>query len=230
MEGKLHEETAYGRVADEIDGKPFNLVIRKPLAGLSEKEIGQVRDVRLRDRLTEVAYEAKRDGKKLTDALERFSLASGIRRVRVLKTEKYFKSIHHGDGRFEKVYVPGANYCVEIFETKDGKWLGCGVSVFDANNKDFCPAWRVEHPDAKLKMRLHKGDLFRANFDGKEKFYVVRKLSPANSRIEFVPHIQAGKIEATGYLQAAYSKLKKAGAMSVRIDPIGRVLPVAMPS
>jgi CRISPR-associated endonuclease Csn1 len=44
--GRLHEQTAYGQVAEEIDGKRFNLVTRKPLAELSEEEIGFTKDER----------------------------------------------------------------------------------------------------------------------------------------------------------------------------------------
>ncbi|MCR9196737.1 MAG: hypothetical protein NXH88_18515, partial [Hyphomonas sp.] len=224
--GQLHEGTAYGLVDAEIDGKPFNLVTRKPIAALTEKEIGQVRDARLREELEEVAYEAKRDGEKLETALARFGDARGIRRVRVLKTEKYTVRISHGEGHFEKAYVPGSNHRIEIYETPDGRWRGEGVSVFDANRSSFEPRWPAEHPGAELRLRLHKGDTFSADFGEGRKHYIVRKLSPANNRIEFVSDHQAGKVDSSGYMQAAYSKLKTAGARRVGVDPIGRVRPV----
>ncbi|WP_367716877.1 type II CRISPR RNA-guided endonuclease Cas9 [Nitratireductor sp. GISD-1A_MAKvit] len=224
--GQLHEETAYGAVHEEIRGKIMNLVTRKPIAALSEREIGQVRDLKLREALEEVAYDAKRDGIRLTDALANFGEQNGIRRVRVLKTEKYTINLSHGKGRFHKTYVPGANHCIEIFSTPEGKWCGEGVSVFDANRKDFTPAWRVQSNDARLVMRLHKGDTIEANFGDGRRYYVVRKLSPANNRIEFVPHLYAGKLGPGDYMQAAFSKLQKAGARLVRVDPIGRIIPV----
>ena len=221
--GKLHEETAYGLVDEEIDGKPFNLVTRKPLNALTAKEIGQVRDVRLREELEEVAYEAERAGEKLETALERFGRQRAIRRVRILKTEKYTLRITHGEGRFEKAYVPGANHRIEIYETPDGRWRGEGISVFDANRSGFEPRWPIEHPGAQLRLRLHKGDMFTADFGEGRKHYIVRKLSPANNRIEFVSDRKAGKVESSDYMQAAYSKLKAAAARRVRVDPIGRV-------
>lgn len=221
--GKLHEETAYGLVADEIDGKDFNLVTRKPIAALTEKEIGQVRDARLREELGEVVFEAKRHGEKLAEALARFGAERNIRRVRVLKTERFVVVVEHGEGQFRKGYVPGSNHRIEIFETADGKWLGEGVSVFDANRPDFEPGWRREHPKATLRLKLHKGDLFEADFGNGRELFVARKLSPANGRVEFVSHRKAGKVEPTDYLRAAYSKLKQAGARGVRVDPIGRV-------
>ncbi len=221
--GQLHEETAYGIVDETIGGKAFNLVTRKPIDALTAKEIGQVRDARLREALEEVEYEAKRHGEKLEAALKRYGETHNIRRVRILKTEKYINTVRHGDGRFEKAYVPGSNHRIEIYETADGKWHGEGVSVFNANQPGFEPDWRRTQPDAALKMRLHKGDLFEAEFGEGRTIYVVRKLSPANNRIEFVPHWRAGKIEPGGYMQAAFSKLKAAGARRVRVDPIGRV-------
>ena len=225
--GKLHEETAYGAVDEEIGGKRFNLVTRKPIENLSEKEVGQVRDVRLREDLETILYEAKRHGEKPADALKTYGEKHDIRRVRILKTEKYTTSVRHGkDGRFAKTYVPGSNHRVEIFATDGGRWQGDGVSVYDANQKGFVPAWRAAHPDARLVMRLHKGDLFEADFGGGPQYYVVRKLSPANNRIEFVSHRFAGKAEPGTYLQAAFSKLQSARARRVRVDPIGRVAPV----
>lgn len=224
--GKLHEETAYGLVDEEISGKRYNLISRKPIIALTEGEIGRVRDIRLREELEDLAYTAKRDGVKLSEALAAFAKARNIRRVRLLKTEKYVRTVQHGNGRFHKTYVPGSNHRIEIFQTPDGKWRGEGISVFDANQPGFSPAWRGEQPDARLVMRLHKGDLFEADFGQGRDYYVVRKLSPANSRIEFVPHRFAGKVDGAVYMQAAFSKLQKAGARRVRVDPIGRVTPL----
>lgn len=227
--GKLHEETAYGAVDEEIDGKRYNLVSRKPVEALTEGEIGRVRDARLREQLATLAYDAKRNGIKLSEAFAVFGAEHGIRRVRILKTEKYTTTIRHGGGRYQKTYVPGSNHRIEIYRTADGAWRGEGVSVFDANQPDFQPGWRREHPDAALVMRLHKGDLFEADFGEGPHYYVVRKLSPANNRIEFVSHRFAGKAESGAYLQAAFSKLAKAGARRVHVDPIGRVTPSEWP-
>ncbi len=224
--GQLHEETAYGRVDEKIGDKSFNLVTRKPIASLSEKEVGQVRDNRLREALEKIAFEAKRDGGKLSDALKAYGEANGIARVRILKTEKYTATIRHGNGKYEKTYLPGSNHRIEIYAGADGKWKGEGVSVFYANRKGFSPNWRQTEPNARLIMRLHKGDMFEADFGDGRKYYVVRTLSPANSRIEFVPHLYSGKADVSAYIRAAYSKLQQAGARLVQVDPIGRILPV----
>ncbi|MBI1236593.1 MAG: type II CRISPR RNA-guided endonuclease Cas9 [Alphaproteobacteria bacterium] len=224
--GRLHKATAYGNVDEEIDGKRYNLVIRKAVETLSEGEIGRVRDAALREELQALAYEAKRDGVKLNEVLAEFGRKRGIRRVRVLETRKTetIKTISHGQD-YTKTYANDENHRIEIFETPDGKWRGCGVSVFDANKPSFSPKWRSEHSDARLVMRLHKADMFEAKFEESKQLYVVKKLDPTNNRIEFVPHLAAGKSDKARYQQAAYSKLKAAEGRRVRVDPIGRVLP-----
>src|SRR5690606_33631780 len=195
-EGQLHEETAYGMVDEEIDGKKFNLVTRKPIHALTEREIGQVRDARLREALEEVAYEARHGGEKLTEALARYGRKNNIRRVRVLKTDQSAVPIQHGQGRFRKAYVPGDNHRLEIFETADGDWSGEAVTVFDANRKGFRPQWCQTEPRPRLVMRVHKGDLVEADFGEGRSIYRVVRLEPSAKRISLVSHRHAGKYEA----------------------------------
>ncbi|MBK1638951.1 type II CRISPR RNA-guided endonuclease Cas9 [Rhodothalassium salexigens DSM 2132] len=240
-QGQLHEETAFGRVDEEIDGKRFNLVTRKPIEGLTEKMVAQVRDPRLRDALVDLvkatketlAAEAcvtgqpleKRDIEKaIARALADYGKDHNVRRVRVLVTESSTRTVRHGPNReFEKAYVPGSNHRLDIYELPDGTWKGEGISVFDVNQPGFQPRWRAAHPDARLVMALHKGDLFEADFGHGPEILVARKLSPANGRIEFVSHRWAGKMTPQTYRRAAFSKLKAAGAKPVRVDPIGRM-------
>ena len=228
--GKLHEETAYGLVDEEIDGKPFNLVTRKPIAALTEKEIGQVRDARLREKLQEVAHEAKRDGEKLEVALERFGGQRGIRRARILKTLKSVRVVSHGDG-YRKAYNPGDNHRVEIHALADGEWNGEGVTVFDANQPGYMPSWRTTHPDARLVMRVHNGDLIEADFGEGRRIWRAVRLEPSAKRIRLVRDVDAGNYEQRHkdpddpfrWNFATYARLKTADARRVSVDPIGRV-------
>lgn len=232
-EGKLHEETAYGEVSDEIDGKAFNLVTRKPVASLTEREIGQVRDAELRERLLQIAYQSKQTGEKLPDALTRFGEAAGLRRVRVLKTERSVVTVRHGKGKYSKAYVPGSNHRIEIYELPDGAWGGEGVSTYDANQKDYRPSWLTEHPEGRLVMRLHRGDLVEADRGDGRKIYRVTSLWSEQGTIPLAAHNEAGKLndrhksseDGFKWWYASYSGLKKAGARRVRVDPIGRVSP-----
>jgi CRISPR-associated endonuclease Csn1 len=232
--GQLHEETAYGMVDEEIDGKRFNLVTRKPIDALTEREIGQVRDARLRGALEEVAYEAKRDGEKLPEALARYGEKHGIRRVRLLKTDQSAVAVSHGGGRFVKAYVPGDNHRVDIFEADGGDWSGEAVTVFDANRKGFRPAWLEHEPQPRLIMRVHKGDLVEADFGEGRQIWRVVRLEPSAKRIRLVTHRDAGNYEERHKSDddpfrwnfATYARLKAANARRVRVDPIGRVKPV----
>ncbi len=235
--GQLHEETAYGPINEEIDGKAYNLVTRKPIAALSEKEIRAVRDASLRAQLIEVAEQAKRDGKKLSEALTAFGAAQEPRigRVRVLKVDKSARRFTHGNGRFEKAYIPGSNHCIEIFETADGKWRGEGVTTLDANTPGYYTRWRDEYPDARFVMRVQQGDLIEADRGGGRKIYRVSSLWIEQGTIPLAEHNETGDLNARhkdpddrfSWWYGSYSGLKKAGARRVRVDPIGRVAPVS---
>lgn len=228
--GQLHEETAYGRVDAEIDGKRFNLVTRKPLHALSASEINRVRDDRLRRDLQQVAEEALRRGQKLSEALAEFGHERNIRRVRVLKTEQSVRVVRHGDG-YEKAYTPGDNHRIEIYERPDGTWQGEGVTVFDANQPGYTPAWRARHPGARLVMRVHNGDLIQADFGDGPQIYRVYRLEALNNRVRLAPHNAAGSIDdrhkdpddPLRWVFGSYSRLQAAGARRVRVDILGRV-------
>lgn len=236
--GKLHDATAYGRADDEIGGKRYNLVSRKPIHALKAGEIGRVRDVRLREELETLAYEAKRDGVDLGRALADYGERKTIRRVRILETrqEAYTRRIEHGEAgrRFDKTYMVADNHCLDLLEAPDGKWDGEAVTVFDANQPGFQPAWRTADPRPRFVMRLHKGDLVEADFGEGRQVHRVVRLEPSARRVRLVSHRDAGNYEERHndgtdpfrWNFAGYQKLKDAGARRVRVDPIGRVSPV----
>jgi len=231
--GKLHEETAFGLVQEEIEGKPYNLVRRKPIEALTEKLIGQVRHPDLRAQLEAVARAAKAEGRPLAQALAHYGEHSGVRRVRVLETNKSARRFAHGGGRFEKAYIPGSNHCIEIYQTQDGKWRGEGVTTLDANTPGYRTRWREEHPHARLIMRLQQGDLIEADNGRGRKVYRVSSLWIEQGTIPLAEHNQTGDLSARHkdpddpfqWWYSSYSGLKKAGARRVRVDPIGRVSP-----
>lgn len=230
--GKLLEDTAYGLVDEEIDGKPFNLVVRKPLRSLTRRRIGQVRDPDLRRKLQRIADQAVETGQKLDDVLAEFGKKHGIDRVRVLETEESVRGISHGAG-YRKAYVPGDNHRIEIYELQ-GIWKGEGVTVFDANRPGFEPQWRRQYPNARLIMRVHRGDLIEADFGEGRKVYLVCTLDASANRLKLALHNEAGSLQNRHddpddpfrYEMKAYSRLKAAKAQRVRVDPLGRVQPV----
>ena len=233
--GALLEGSAYGFVDSEIDGKPYNLVYRVPIHQVTDSIIegkkGRiVRDECLRQALRKVRDDAKRAGQQLDEALSEYGRHHNIHRIRILKTDQSVKIVKHGNG-FRKAYSAGDNHRIEIYEMPDGSWRGEGVTVFDANRPGFRPEWCMEHPNAKLVMRLHKGDLIEADLGDGREIYRVCRLVPSNDLLWLAPHNEAGSLEKRykdeddpfRYKWPAYPRLQQAGARRVRVDPLGRV-------
>lgn len=255
IEGKLHEDSAYGFVkplditgqTEEEDG---NLVYRKAIEGLNENEVDRIRDRRLRRIVREHVDAEKKKGVALADALRQLKepsdlypqLKHGLRHVRILKKEKADYLVPITDrttGAVYKAYSAGENFCVEVFETTDGKWNGEAVRRFDANKKNagariaHAPQWRNANDHAKMVMRIHKGDLIRLDHDGRIRIMVVHRLDAASGRFKLADHNETGnldkrhatdnEIDPFRWLMASYNTLKKLNAVPVRVDELGRV-------
>lgn len=253
VQGQLQEDTAYGFVKepakDEEERKLGNLVYRKPIEGLNENEIDRIRDKTLRGIVRKHVDDEKAKGIALAGALHQLRepivnrhIKNGLRHVRLLKSEKadYLVPIANREtGAPYKAYSAGENFCVEIFETSDGKWEGEAVRRFDANRKDklgkplHTARWRADIGDAKLVMRMHKGDLIRLEHEGETKIMVVHRLDAAARRFKLAAHNETGnldrrhsidnEIDPFRWLMASYGTLKKLGAEAVRVDELGRV-------
>jgi CRISPR-associated endonuclease Csn1 len=115
----------------------------------------------------------------------------------------------------------------------DGEWAGEAITRFDANSRSYEPAWRSRHPDAKLLMRVHNGDLIEGDFGDGRGIFRVYRLEPSAKRVRLAPHNAAGSIndrhndpdDPLRWTFGTYARLKDAGARRVRVDPIGRVSP-----
>lgn len=254
VEGKLHEDSAYGllkqpELVDDGDKDGANLVYRKPIESLNDNEIDRIRDRRLRDLVRAHVDAEKAKGVAIADALRQLKGPSdhphfkhGLRHVRLLKKEKPDYLVPIADrrtGEPYKAYSAGENFCVELFETADGKWDGEAIRRFDANKKNagaktpHAPRWRADHLGARLVMRVHKGDLIRLEHDGQSKIMVVHRLDAAKGGFKLAAHNETGNLDkrhATNndidpfrWLMASYGTLKKMSAVPVRVDELGRV-------
>jgi len=238
--GKLLDETAYGFVPDPAKEQGANLLYRKPFLALNENEVARIRNTGLRKRVQRAVAEAKAAGGTLRDALERVAAegmggASGaIRRVRLVKKGDGAVPIRGGDGRAFKAYLPTENHRLEIYETADGVWRGEGVTLYDANRPDYRPTWREAHPDARLIMCLHKGDLIDLEVEGERRIVKVVRLEPSANRVRVVAHHEGGDFAKRhadpadpfawrGWRLCSFSRMKEAGARPVRVDVLGRV-------
>ncbi len=243
--GKLHKETAYGRVAQPEKEGGHTLVNRKMLTALNENEIGRIRDERLRHAVAAHVAEEVEKGKKLADALASFAIDAakhpawlgGVRRVRVLQKLNlaYTLRIADANGEEYKFYDAGENAYVEIYELPNGRWAGEAVMVYQANRTGHLSTWRSRHPEAKFIMRVHKGDLIRIEENGKERIMVVRQLDAAASRFKLAAHNETGNLDKRHadpndpfrWLMASYNTLRGMRAMRVRVDELGRPWRVA---
>lgn len=241
--GALHEDTAYGLIADPVEAKTIgNLVRRKPVVDLTGGEIDAVRDPVLRRRLRDVAApfrDAKgkiKDDKGLKAALAVFAatpLPDGktIRRVRVGKADDSAVPLKdRRTGRPYKAVTPGENHHIDIVQMRDGSWKGFAATVFEVNCKDWRPLWEREKLGGKLVMRLHKGDAVELDdVDGVRRIKTIVRLSPSNGILYLVPHNEGGDYpkrhadpdDPFRWDFAAISGLKNRLCVAVRVDESG---------
>ena len=239
IEAQLHEDTAYGSVKEPEKEDGGNLVYRKAFMALNDKEIGRIRDRRLRGLVQEHVTAEKAAGNDLKTTLLSFSarkdipgLPNGIRHVRLTKAEKpeYLVTLNDKVGKPYKSYSAGENAVVEIFETPDGKWLGEALSVFMANQMDSSLRWPTEFPGARLIMRVFKGDLVALDMKGQRTIMVVHRLDAAANRFKLAAHNETGNLDQRHtdetdplrWLMASYGTLKAMNAERIRIDELGR--------
>jgi CRISPR-associated endonuclease Csn1 len=241
--GRLHEETAYGRVEAEIDGKTFNLVHRKVFTDLTAPECARIRDPDLR---RAVASHLATCGLPHADALAAFATAppapwKQLRHVRLLKQEdpNSLVPVINRSGAAYKTYIAGENYCIDIYRQPDNRWVGMALSRYAAadpvREAAAIKAARLRggpiHPAAKKVMRLHKGDFVRLEADGQEKVMRVVRLSISNNIVYLAAHAEGGELakrhndrdDPFRWLFANISGMRERRARKVAIDPLGRV-------
>jgi CRISPR-associated endonuclease Csn1 len=170
---------------------------------------------------------AKKDAAKgLKEELTKFAAETGIRRVRLLRTERDFVAVEAPDGRPFKAYSPGDNHRVDIFEKSDGTWDRELIRVYDANQPGFAPKWCLQHPDAQLIASFHKDDLVRLVRDGREQTFRVASIW--ENYLQLAGHNETNLAERyrTGefkWVFANYDKLQDEQARKVTVDILGRV-------
>ena len=245
LAGALHEDTAYGVVRDPRT-QDNRLATRKPIVGLTENEIDQIGDRRIREELA--AHTAGLTGKAFTAALHAYVNAdkpgrrTNPRRVRIHKPftkDTPAKVIRHGpDRRFEKTVLAKEVYCLDIYDDGTGRWACAGISRFDANRPDGpilsdAPApWQAANPQARLVMRLRKNDTLAIDdTPGHRRLMQVVRLEPSANRVRLAEHFEAGQLDNRHkdpsdlfrWDLAAISKLKDRAARLVHVDEAGRV-------
>ena len=241
--GRLHEDTAYGPTTEAERADGFNLVYRKPLDGLTEKEVARIRAPDLRKAMQErVAFH--RNGPDRLDAKQAVAKAAedlaatepwvGIRRVRLLAKEADPIWLAGPDGEPYKGLIAGDVHHIDIVAIPDGRWAGRAATLFEARRTalpDGRAAPYVPADGERFVMRLHKGDLVRLDHDGRLRIMRVARLEPANNRLRMVEHVDAGELDKRHadlddpfrWLIVAFDKLRTRKARRVTVDPLGTV-------
>ena len=248
--GRLHEDTVFGLVRDVPENQAErtigNVVVRKPVSGLTEKEIGQVRDVKLRLSLEEATKSARDKSlpeadrkKRLPEALAKWVQETGHRKLRILKPEAGVRPVHDRDGKPYKWLVPGEISWLDILEAPDSSWFQHATDIWAANSGGAEP-WNVARPGARFIMRVHKNDTIQVfDWDEKNKCIVagsnrikrIVRLSPSNSVVYLVGINDAGDYQKRHndpddpfrWDFANIGKLKLRRARRARINEMGRV-------
>ena len=160
ISGCLHKDTAYGLVRDNND---YNLVRRQ---GITESiNFDLVRDKELRELLN--------NEKTRNEIIEK----RNIRHIRTLKKYNPIISIKDRNNKIYKVFEGGNNICAEIFEVPNDKKYVEVITLFDASQKNFTPKWINKYPNAKLVMRLFKGDVVGYIDNRKYKYALITQIT-----------------------------------------------------
>ncbi|MDE7169380.1 MAG: hypothetical protein K2N67_04205, partial [Mucispirillum sp.] len=110
-----------------------------------------------------------------------------IRGIRILKSENPVISVKNNAGDVYKVFAGGNNLCLEVYMLPDGKKGFEVIQLFDANQKGFRPKWMTDYPEAKLLMRLFKGDIIGYLEDRKYKYFVVKGINNISQNLKLSP-------------------------------------------
>lgn len=247
--GRLHEDTAFGLIQNcpenQADLTIGNVVVRKPTADLTEKEVRQIRDVKLRHAAlqaiapSQAATLSKGDATKLrARLLSDWAAQTGHRRLRIIKAESSVRPVQDKLGKPYKYYAPGEVSCIDLIDV-GGKWIGHALSVWDANS-GHQQRWQDSWPDGQFIMRLHKGDTIQLfDWDDDEDEIVadtnaikrVVRLVPSDKRA-FLCHVNdAGTLQKRHadpddnfrWDWPNFDKMCLRRARRVRIDELGRV-------
>lgn len=230
----LHDQTAYGLIRPGEKKGAVIVATRKPLLSFQKlKNIQEIADPVIRSKLVQALDGIKENSAEWKQTLEAFSSKHNVRRVRVHteRSEDTLIGVIQPKDRGKdhavpyKHYALGGNYCAEIYcpdkGKKAGKWQCEIISNYHAHQKDFIPAWRKEHPTARLVMRLHINDMVAYEEDGKTVHKRVRKLNKPNRPV-LVDPLKA-KLEQNEGWAASPGLLQEKNARKISIDVMGRV-------
>ncbi len=181
--GALHEETAYGY---SNHNKCF--VYRKPMSSLTENEVEEIRDNKVKQlvlaRIEQFGGNLK---KALGDANGFLMHVDGKTPIKSVRLEKNFNQntvhgIKNPEGKTYKFFKYGNNHHVEIIENiNTGERKGVFVTTMEAAKRariEKASIVRHDHvPEYRFVMSLCINDIVEIEDDGIKKCYRVQKMS-----------------------------------------------------
>lgn len=225
-QGKLYKETAYGLVDEEkrdVDLPDFNLVTRKAITQLSEKELGTIRDPRIRAEVMSYWEDGKAAGVKLDKVLARFGEDTGVKRVRILVQNQTAEQIPSAP---YKAYAPDAFMCCDIWEMPKGKkgkwhktekvWHGVFWPYFKTRGKHPNRNDGKPHPAAKFITRLFKNDMVEMITDDGSQILRVAGFSSTDNRLDLRPQLETDPPRK--YIGISKLKTQRLRRLSIRAD------------
>lgn len=221
-QGRMYTETAYGFVDQpDLDLPDYNLVTRKPLRDLRFKELGQIRNLEIREDIQSLGIDKETSMKERQSLLDEYSKKTGIRKVRVLKIEQMAKPIPTAT---YKRCVPDAYVCCDIWRYPKNtqekyKWKGVFWPYFDTPNGVPAADERKPHPAAKFICRLFKNDMIAFENNGHTSVKRVAGFSTTDNRIDVVSHTAAKPKQN----HVSINKLGKQGLRKLYVSPDGRI-------
>jgi CRISPR-associated endonuclease Csn1 len=178
--GKVFKETAYGFTKD-----PGHVVTRKPLTGLSAKEVSAIRSDEIREKLE--TFRQNNPDKKLEIQLAEFGVKENIRRVRITVKAETVEPVPSAP---YKGYAKDSFVCCDIWQIppkkKGGKFSFQGKYWTYANvhKGAIDKLLGKPHPAAKYITRLFKNDLISVGTNDNIEIYKVAGFSTTDNRLD----------------------------------------------
>jgi CRISPR-associated endonuclease Csn1 len=251
--GKLHDETYYGILKDEIlvdSGKkkltPCNLVTSSSIKNLKKSEARFVRDIKLRDALIKLSDQANNDKDFQDNYLPNFIKETGIKNIRLYDNNKSVIEISHPqkNPKFTKAIKTNGNHHISIWKMPNGDFITDVVSNFKMNcpyeikeresgikfinkEKKFSENEKFEklkpHPGAKLIIRLFKDDLIKLEDKGGLKIVKISSIK-SNLQCFFSKHNSATSDEKDkGSFCLNKKTLEEKKLRKIFITPSGKI-------
>lgn len=240
ISGALHEETFYGLTDEKAPKNKVNMVVRKPVHALSNKELNLIRDAGIQRIVNETIEKRVEAGLSKANAIKSLEADPPyiisekakvpVRKVRLLMEKKpeIMHSFSNEDGELFKHALYGNNHHIAIYETtgKNGetKQVGFVIPTMEAARrvKDGEPIIDKSYRshDHSFKYSLSINDMIINNED--EDIYRVQKI---NSKGEIT--FRKSEVALKGpFDPGVFRKMPGTlNATKIKISPIGEIFP-----